>query len=145
MDLRGARSGGAEMYASLDRIILYVQDVGRLTKFYKQVFELPVIEEIKEEWVVFRAGACELALHRVGKPYAAADASSWKVETNAKLVLSVTRDLNEMRAELIRRGVPMGDIKAYPGLTGPLCDGTDPEENIFQLAQVSRPSGVWVE
>jgi len=129
------------MYVSLDRIILYVQDVDRLTTFYKEIFALPIIEEIKGEWVVFRAGGCELALHRVGKPYRVPDASSWKVETNAKLVLSVTRDLNEMRAELIRKGVPMGNIKTYPGLTGPLCDGTDPEGNVFQLAQVSQPSG----
>jgi catechol-2,3-dioxygenase len=129
------------MYASLDRIILYVQDVERLKKFYKEIFELPIIQEIKDEWVVFRAGVCELALHRVGEPYRVADISSWRVETNAKLVLSVARDLNEMRAELIRKGVPMGDIKVYPGLTGPLCDGTDPEGNVFQLAQVSRLSG----
>jgi catechol-2,3-dioxygenase len=128
------------MYASLDRIILYVQDVERLKKFYKEIFELPIIQEIKDEWVVFRAGVCELALHRVGEPYRVADSSSWRVETNAKLVLSVARDLNEMRAELIRKGVPMGDIKVYPGLTGPLCDGTDPEGNVFQLARVSRLS-----
>jgi catechol-2,3-dioxygenase len=134
--LRGAASGAGEMFASLDRVILYVQDVERLKNFYKEIFEFPIIEEIKDEWVVFDVGACELALHRVGKPYRVADTSSWKIETNAKLVLSVARDLNEMRAELVRQGVPMGDIKVYPGLTGPLCDGTDPEGNVFQLAQV---------
>jgi catechol-2,3-dioxygenase len=142
--LRDAGIGAGEMFASLDRIIIYVQDVERLKKFYKEIFELPIIEEIKDEWVVFGVGACELALHRVGKPYRVADTSVWKVETNAKLVLSVARDLNEMRAELIHRGVPMGDIKAYPGLTGPLCDGTDPEGNVFQLAQVFGPSGASV-
>jgi catechol-2,3-dioxygenase len=125
------------MYASLERIILYVQDVERLAKFYQDIFQFQVAQEIKGEWVVLRAGACELALHRVGKPYRVADTTSWKVETNAKLVLSVTCDLAGMRAQLIRKGVPMGDIKAYPGLTGPLCDGTDPEGNVFQLAQTS--------
>jgi catechol-2,3-dioxygenase len=125
------------MYASLERIILYVQDVERLAKFYQDIFQFQVAQEIKGEWVVLRAGACELALHRVGKPYRVADTTSWKVETNAKLVLSVTSDLAEMRAQLIRKGVPMGDIKAYPSLTGPLCDGTDPEGNVFQLAQTS--------
>jgi catechol-2,3-dioxygenase len=128
------------MYASLERIILYVQDVERLAKFYQDIFQFQVAQEIKGEWVVLRAGACELALHRVGKPYRVADTTSWKVETNAKLVLSVTSDLAEMRAQLIRKGVPMGDIKAYPGLTGPLCDGTDPEGNVFQLAQTSPDS-----
>jgi catechol-2,3-dioxygenase len=57
------------MYASLDRVILYVQDVERLATFYKDAFGLPVIEEIKGEWVVLGVGACELALHRVGKPW----------------------------------------------------------------------------
>jgi hypothetical protein len=59
-------------------------------------------------------------LHRAGTPFR-------KVETNSKLVLSVKHNLNEMRAGLIREGVPAGDIKAYPGLTGPLCDRIDPE------------------
>jgi hypothetical protein len=29
----------------------------------------------------------------------------------------------------------MRQIKSYPPLTGPLCDGEDPEGNVFQLAQ----------
>jgi predicted enzyme related to lactoylglutathione lyase len=123
------------MKASLNRIILYVQDVERLATFYQDAFQLPVVEEIKGEWAVLRVGVCELALHRVGKPYRVADASSWKVETNTKIVFSVTRELNDLRDELIRKGVPMGRIKSYPGLTGPLCDGTDPEGNVFQVAQ----------
>jgi hypothetical protein len=123
------------MTVSLERIILYVQDVERLAHFYHTMFDLPVIEEIKDEWAVLRAGACEIALHRVGKPYRVADASSWQVETNAKLVLSTDRDLKTLRAELIAKGVPLGEIKSYPGLTGPLCDGKDPEGNVFQLAQ----------
>jgi hypothetical protein len=130
------------MYASLDRIILYVQDVERLANFYKDAFQLPIVEEIRGEWVVLRIGACELALHRVGRPYRVANANSWKVETNAKLVISVTRELNELRAELMGKGVPMRNIKSYPGLTGPLCDGTDPEGNVFQLAQISPSPSV---
>jgi predicted enzyme related to lactoylglutathione lyase len=128
------------MHASLNRIILYVQDVERLASFYRHAFQLPIVEAIKGEWAVLRVGACELALHRVGKRYRVADASSWKVETNAKMVISVTRALKDLRAELIRKGVPMGRIKSCPGLTGPLCDGTDPEGNVFQLAQRRDPS-----
>jgi predicted enzyme related to lactoylglutathione lyase len=130
------------MFASLNRIILYVQDVERVASFYKDAFQLPVVEEIRGEWAVLRVGSCELALHRVGKPYRVADPASWKAESNAKLVISVKRDLNELRAELMRKGVSMGNIKSYPGLTGPLCDGTDPEGNVFQLAQISPGSSV---
>ena len=123
------------MNASLNRVILYVQDVARLAHFYRDVLGLPIVEEIKGEWLVHRAGACELALHRVGKPYRVADPGSWQVDNNVKLVLTIDRELAELRAELVGKGVPMGAIKSYPGLTGPLCDGRDPEGNVFQLAQ----------
>jgi catechol-2,3-dioxygenase len=129
------------MTPSLTRIILYVQDVERLAHFYRDVLGLPAIQEIKGEWVVFRAGACELALHRVGRKYRVEDTATWKVETNAKLVLTVTREIAGMRAELISKGVPMGEIKSYPGFPGPLCDGTDPEGNVFQLEQSSASAG----
>src|SRR5215216_2070816 len=123
------------MNISLTRVILYVQDVRRLKDFYRDTLGLPVVEEIEGEWAVLKAGACELALRRAGKPYRVADPGSWKVETNAKLVMTVDRDLDELRAELIGKGVGTGRIKSYPPLTGPLCDGQDPEGNVFQLAQ----------
>jgi hypothetical protein len=127
--------GGLSMNAALTRVILYVQDVRRLAAFYREAFELPIIDEIPDEWAVLGAGACELALHRVGRAYRVADMSSWQVDANVKLVLTIDRDLGEVRAELMAKGIPMGGIKSYPGLTGPLCDGRDPEGNVFQLSQ----------
>jgi predicted enzyme related to lactoylglutathione lyase len=126
------------MKVALNRVILYVQDVDRLATFYQQAFDLPVVEEIKGEWCVLDTGPCQLALHRVGKAYRVADPTSFEVESNAKLVMTVDRPLAELRAALIAKGVPMGQIKSYPGLTGPLCDGRDPEGNVFQLAEATR-------
>jgi len=123
------------MNARLTRIILYVQDVERLATFYRDAFGLAVVEQIPEEWAVLKAGACELALHRVGKAYRVDDPHEWQVESNAKLVLTVDGDLKKLRVELLAKGVAMRRIKSYPPLTGPLCDGTDPEGNVFQLAQ----------
>jgi predicted enzyme related to lactoylglutathione lyase len=117
--------------------MLHVQDVDRLANFYQQVFGLPVVEEIKGDWSVLDVGPCQLALHRVGTAYRVADPASWKAESNAKLVMTVDRPLAELRAELMAKGVPMGEIKSYPGLTGPLCDGRDPEGNVFQLAEAA--------
>jgi hypothetical protein len=102
------------MNVSLNRIILYVQDVGRLAYFYRDAFGLPVIEEIKDEWAVLKAGCCEIALHRVGKAYRVTD-TSCQVESNAKLVMAVDRELTNLRAELIAKGVPMGEIQVIPG------------------------------
>jgi predicted enzyme related to lactoylglutathione lyase len=125
------------MPATLNRVILYVQDVDRLAIFYQQAFGLPVVEEIKGEWAVLDAGPCQLALHRVGKAYRGADPASWQVESNAKLVMIVDRSLADLRAELTAKGVPMSEIKSYPPLTGRLCDGKDPEGNVFQLAEAT--------
>jgi predicted enzyme related to lactoylglutathione lyase len=120
---------------ALDRIILYVHDVPKLTEFYGDIFGFPIVEEIADEWTVFRIGSCELALHRVGVAYRAGGAGPPQANTNAKLVVSVDGDLATIRETLVARGVSMRDIKSFPGLTGPLCDGTDPEGNVFQLAQ----------
>jgi catechol-2,3-dioxygenase len=125
------------MQFALNRVILYVQDVDRLAAFYQQAFGLCVVEEIEGEWSVLDTGPCQLALHRVGKAYRVADPASWRVESNAKLVMTVDRPLAELRAELIAKGVPMGQIKSYPGLTGNLCDGRDPEGNMFQLSEAT--------
>jgi catechol-2,3-dioxygenase len=125
------------MRVVLNRVMLHVQDVDRLANFYQQVFGLPVVEEIKGDWSVLDAGPRQLALHRVGKAYRVVDAASWEVESNAKLVMTVDRPLAELRAELTAKGVPMGEIKSYPGLAGLLCDGRDPEGNVFQLADAA--------
>ncbi|MCQ4438572.1 hypothetical protein NO135_26545, partial [Clostridioides difficile] len=53
----------------MTRIILYVQDVASLKTFYQRHFDLPVVEEIENEWVVLGAGAIELALHLAGPAF----------------------------------------------------------------------------
>jgi catechol-2,3-dioxygenase len=128
------------MQVVLNRVILYVQDVDRLATFYRRMFGLRVIEEIEGSWAVLDAGACQLALHLVGAPYRVADPASWQVESNVKLVLTVDRPLAELRAELTAKGVAMSEIKSYPGFTGLLCDGKDPEGNVFQLAEAPATS-----
>jgi catechol-2,3-dioxygenase len=55
------------MAIALTRIILYVQDVERLSVFYREAFGLQTVEYIAGEWAVLRAGACELALHRAAR------------------------------------------------------------------------------
>ncbi len=122
---------------SLERVILFVQDVEKLARFYGDVFGLPVVEKIEGEWAVLRAGSCELALHRVGEPWRVEEGEDRQAVSNAKLVFRVRGDLARLRAALIAKGVAMQPIKSYLPLTGPLCDGHDPEGNVFQLAQAN--------
>jgi len=126
------------MRVALNRVILYVLDVERLATFYRDALGLPAIEEIKGEWTVLDAGPCQLALHRVGAAYRTADPGSWQVQSNAKLVMTVDRPLAELRAELVAKGIPMGELKSYPGYTGALCDGKEPEAMCFNSQRPRR-------
>ncbi|VVE12839.1 VOC family protein [Pandoraea anhela] len=118
----------------VSRLILYVRDVERLKSFYQQYFALAVVEEIAGEWVVLNAGAIELALHLVRQPYRQ-QPPSMHPRSNAKIVFSVTSGLTEMRERLLRDGVRMRDLKRFDGFPFLMCDGEDPEGNVFQLAQ----------
>jgi len=121
------------MQVSLERIILFVQDVGRVADFYRRHFGFAPVEEASNDWAVLQADACQLALHRVGEPYRVADASDWQADGNAKLVFSIGGGLDAMRQTLLDDGTAMGAIKSFPGVPGRLCDGKDPEGNVFQL------------
>ncbi|WP_176057391.1 VOC family protein [Paraburkholderia sp. BCC1876] len=117
----------------MSRLILYVHDVALLKSFYQTHFALPVSEEIEHEWVVLQAGAVEIALHRVGEPYRKLSAKP--NHSNAKLVFSVESGLTELHDKLMRAGVPMRGLKRYDGFPQWMCDGEDPEGNVFQLSQ----------
>jgi len=122
------------MPLSMSRLILYVRDVARLKSFYQTHFDLAVVEEIENEWVVFNAGGVELALHLVGKPYRDQPRRS-DAQSNAKIVFSVPAGLPEFRERLVKAGVAMRDLKRFAGFPMLMCDGEDPEGNVFQLSQ----------
>src|SRR6266566_3119205 len=121
------------MQISMTRVLLYVRDVGRLKSFYQTLFGFRVIEEIGDEWAVLLAGPVELAFHRVGKSFRSAPLAS--VPSNAKLVFTVDAGLTELRTKREKADVPMGEIKRYQGFAYSLCDGRDPEGNVFQLSE----------
>ena len=103
------------MPLSMSRLILYVRDVALLKSFYQTHFDLAVVEEIENEWVVFNAGGVELALHLVGKPYRDQPRRS-DAQSNAKIVFSVPAGLPEFRERLVKAGVAMRDLKRFAGI-----------------------------
>lgn len=121
------------MPVSMSRLILYVHDVELLKSFYQTHFGFHVTEEIDGEWAVLKAGEIELAFHRVGEPYR--ERSNHRNTSNAKIVLSVESGLSELREKLLSAGVRMRDLKRYDGFAQLMCDGEDPEGNVFQLSQ----------
>jgi len=131
----------------MTRVILYVRDVELLKNFYQTYFDVPLVEEIPDEWAVLKAGDVELALHLAGRQYRRdewpeADGAEQQdtgghddSASNAKLVFTVKSGLPELREKLLAGGVKMRNLKRYPGFAQLMCDGEDPEGNMFQLSQ----------
>jgi catechol 2,3-dioxygenase-like lactoylglutathione lyase family enzyme len=121
----------------ITRIILYVRNVELLKNFYQTHFDVPVVEEISGEWAVLKAGEVELALHLAGPQYRgdAPDAGGDGPGSNAKLVFTVRSGLPELREKLMAAGVKMRELKRCAGFAQLMCDGEDPEGNVFQLSQ----------
>lgn len=127
------------MPLTLARLIIYVRDFPAAKAFYVKHFELPVTEEIEGEWVVFDAGAVELALHLMGERYrerlaepSAQDADE-KPGPTTKIVFKITSDLAAHREKLKAAGVRVGKTKRYDGFPYEMYDGRDPEGNVFQV------------
>ncbi|CAB3753880.1 lactoylglutathione lyase [Burkholderia sp. MSh2] len=119
----------------MTRIILYVQDVALLKAFYRLYFNLPVVEEIDDEWAVLDAGAVELALHLAGPAFRHAPASTTAGASNVKLVFTIDAGIDAHRDRLAGDGVTVRDLKRFDGFPYRMYDGIDPEGNVFQVMQ----------
>ncbi|WP_353254811.1 VOC family protein [Burkholderia anthina] len=107
-----------------------------LKAFYRQYFDLPVVEEIDDEWAVLDAGAIELALHLAGPAFRhAATAPARTDSNNVKLVFSIDKDIDAHRARFVRDRVTVRALKRYDGFPYRMYDGVDPEGNVFQVMQ----------
>jgi catechol-2,3-dioxygenase len=121
------------MTLSLDTIILFVQNVDRLKAFYVDLLNLEVVEESKSEWLLLKAGHCHIGLHKIGELYSSEGA--FKFDNNTKLVFDVDEDLQAIRERLLQEKTQLQEIKTFDGYPFFLCDGEDPEGNVFQLRQ----------
>jgi len=119
------------MKISLEGIILFVQNVDLLKDFYMKHFLFNILEEIENEWVLLEAGNCSIGLHKIGTQYETN--TDW--ESNTKLVFVLEEDVFQVREDLFNKGVTIGAVKTFEGYPYWLCDGEDPEKNVFQLKQ----------
>lgn len=121
------------MTVSIDSIILYVQDVSRLKEFYTGIFGMEVIEEYGAQWVLLKAGPAKLGLHQAGQQYLENNNGTSRWENNCKIVFELQEDINTAREKLLAQKVMMKEIKTFDNYNYWLCDGEDPEGNVFQL------------
>ncbi|MFY7840964.1 MAG: VOC family protein [Lacibacter sp.] len=123
------------MKVNLDTIILYVQDVELLKTFYVEIFELEVIEETPLQWVLLQAGQAKIGLHRIGEQYRNEAEGTFKFDSNCKIVFETDEDIHAVLNRLLSRNVAMREVKTFNNYDYWLCDGEDPEGNVFQLKQ----------
>lgn len=123
------------MNISLNRIILFSKNVEGLKNFYMQHFNFKLVQEISGEWVVLNAGQMEIAFHKIGSDFTKENDEPFRVDSNTKLVFNIDSDLSAFGENLLRQGVALREIKSFPGFDYLLCDGEDPEGNVFQLSQ----------
>lgn len=118
---------------NLDTVILFVSDVERLKTFYRDAFNMAVVEETGAEWALLNAGKANIGLHKIGDAYGGNINTGYK--SNTKIVFEVDGDIGDLREELLSREVTMHAVTTFKGYDYWLCDGEDPEGNRFQLKQ----------
>ena len=124
------------MKMMLDSVIIFGQNIEILKKFYIDILKLSIIEEITSEWVLLDAGNCTIGLHRIGKEFRQENPNpDFKVNNNTKLVFIVQQDIFELRNSLLHQNVTIREIKTFDNYDFWICDGEDPEGNVFQLKQ----------
>jgi predicted enzyme related to lactoylglutathione lyase len=119
------------MPTPLVRIILFVGNVERCARFYREVFGFTVLPGETAEWVELETGGCRLALHKAHGSKGAIDSPTGG-EKNPHKIVFFAEDVEAMRAELVARGAEMGKINRFEALV--FCDGRDPEEHVFQIS-----------
>ena len=116
----------------LETAMIFVKDMERMTRFYRDGLGLTLLaEESAEGWVVLDAGGARLALHAIPAGIAAgiaiSDPPEARDDTALKLVFA-TDELTAACERLEAHGAvmsrPFGDRR---------CDGLDPEGNVFQV------------
>ncbi len=125
----GRRLGDTMALTGLCEVILFVRDMDRMVRFYRDRLGLRVTypgERASYEgefWVTLETGACALALHGGGAGRIGED--------SPKFVLEST-DIAADREVLLARGVPMSEVRSpAPGIQ--VCDGADLEGNRFSI------------
>ena len=126
------------MKLNLETIIIFVRDVHEVKLFYADILGLEVIEELKPDWVLLKAGNCNIGLHKMGQQYLGQSIGAFGVASNTKIVFETNEDIYTVRERLLRKKVTVKEIKTFDGYDYLLCDGEDPEGNVFQLKQTKQ-------
>lgn len=120
----------------LGTAVLFAKDLQRMAEFYQEALGLRVIPGASGPgWVELDAGGVRLALHaippRIARKIEITQPPRAREETPFKLLFEVD-DLYAVRRRLVQFGATMFEPK-----NSGVCDGLDPEGNVFSLVPVN--------
>lgn len=111
--------------------ILFVHDLENLKRFYIDHLSLDLSSEIPHEWVLLKAGAIELGLHKITEGY---DFTASKhSETNSKLIFETSEDIFVVHKRMLEQQIIVMEVKTWDDYPYWVFDGNDPEGNVFQI------------
>ena len=120
------------MKAEISRIILFVDDIDRMSAFYGGVLGLGKLPGGSDGYVCFAGGGCEICLHVLPEQYRTVSAEYPEREDTYVKFAFRSDDVVRDRKYLIESGLRMNEMVRYGDID--LCDGADPEGNIFQIS-----------
>jgi catechol-2,3-dioxygenase len=127
---------GAEFFdfmkLKMSRVILFVDDIAKMTDFYENIIGLEMLGERNDEFLSFDAGGCQLCLHQIPSEYLDSSNKYEAREDSYTKIVFYSYNVELDRAELIAKGVRMKEIVKFDGIE--ICDGCDCEGNIFQIS-----------
>jgi catechol-2,3-dioxygenase len=126
------------MDLKLQTIIIFVEDVDRLKIFYVNILQLEIVEEQPSQWLLLKAGNCHIGLHKMGQQYLDETKPFIKFDSNTKIVFETEEDIHALREKLIALNVLLQEVKTFDNYGFWLCDGEDPEGNVFQIRQLKK-------
>ena len=106
-----------------------------MKSFYTDILNFEIVEDDQPVWALLKAGNVKIGLHKIGEEYLHKIGEGYKFDNNAKIVFEIEEDINIAREWLINKNVQMRNIKTFQNFDFWLCDGEDPEGNVFQLKQ----------
>jgi len=109
----------------LAQVVLFAADVPRLRDFYRDQLGLAVLSD-EPGFLRLDAGGAVLALHALPGETDGRE----RLDSYHKLCFHAD-DVEAERARLIAAGIKMRDVVRFGAVT--LCDGVDPEGNVFQI------------
>lgn len=128
-------------HRGLTGAVLYAKDLHRLVQFYTAVAGLDV-QKIERAYVVLGSEPSQLVIVRIPKRIAAAiqitTPPKRRENTPIKLVFAA-EDIAIARSRAAELGGTMNAVEREWNFEGAkVCDGCDPEGNVFQIREAGR-------